>query len=207
MKNENEKKKKYEPLKKYLENTREDSVCISFSEISRIIDDELPESAYKYKIWWSNGGQYHNYAWLDAGWKVDDVTEEESVVFRKMAPENKTYKQLAFIDDMELNLKGKYAPLEIFLRKSEEDIITLTYSEIEKTINSELPDSAYKYNTWWSNGGHEHAGSWMNAGFRVKEISLSEKIIFEKNIKKDTEVSFFAKIKKIIKKILSKAES
>jgi len=40
----------------------------------------LPPSARRYREWWSNGGQPHSVAWLDAGWRVQGVDFGSEVV-------------------------------------------------------------------------------------------------------------------------------
>ncbi len=54
-----------------------------FAEIEDIIGDKLPDSAYKYKHWWSNIRNHTpSESWLTVGWRVDEVNlEKEKVTF------------------------------------------------------------------------------------------------------------------------------
>jgi hypothetical protein len=70
---------KYTPLKNYLTGvpagTREKT--LQFEHIEKIINDQLPPSAYEYRPWWGNekeGTRVHARSWLDAGWLVDTVS-------------------------------------------------------------------------------------------------------------------------------------
>lgn len=74
---------KYEPLKNYLRNCSNDTIELSYKSIETIIENVLPDSAYKYREWWANGGHAHTYAWLEAGFKVDSVKIGHSVIFVK----------------------------------------------------------------------------------------------------------------------------
>lgn len=45
---------KYQPLNDHLTELKGDFVSLSFSEIEVIISDQLPNSAFKYRAWWTN---------------------------------------------------------------------------------------------------------------------------------------------------------
>ncbi|AZR74753.1 hypothetical protein BBF96_00130 [Anoxybacter fermentans] len=74
---------KYDPLKDFLKNCNDNSVKLTYKEIEKIIDNVLPDSAYKYREWWANEGHVQANAWLDAGWKVYTVDLGNYVVFMK----------------------------------------------------------------------------------------------------------------------------
>lgn len=75
---------KYEPLYEYLKRSGQSSVRLSFAEIEKVLGDKLPASAYKYPAWWANGGHIQANAWLDAGYKVDNVNwNMQSVIFHQ----------------------------------------------------------------------------------------------------------------------------
>lgn len=76
-------KQKYKPLKDYLMNCNSNSVKLSYQEIEKIIGNPLPNSANKYKEWWSNGGHSQADAWLDAGWRVNEINLGNYIVFKK----------------------------------------------------------------------------------------------------------------------------
>ncbi|ESL02563.1 toxin-antitoxin system, antitoxin component, ribbon-helix-helix domain protein [Catonella morbi ATCC 51271] len=64
---------KYDPLNQFLVSSEKDFVRLTFSEIENLLGQTLPHSAYTYKEWWANGGHSQAYAWLDAGYKVEEV--------------------------------------------------------------------------------------------------------------------------------------
>ncbi len=59
---------------------------MTFKEIERLIDSDLPPSARKYRAWWSNNpsNSVCTYAWLEAGYRSSDVDlASGKLVFRK----------------------------------------------------------------------------------------------------------------------------
>ena len=74
---------KYYALVKYLNEQKSQKLILTFAEIESILGQPLPSSAYKYSAWWANGGHVEAEAWLNAGFKADEVKLGESVVFIK----------------------------------------------------------------------------------------------------------------------------
>jgi hypothetical protein len=78
---------KYDPLGSYLKFRAAftNTVKLSFAKIDGIIGENLPMSAYREEKWWNNSpNDVHAKAWLDAGWKAEEVNLEEGyVVFKK----------------------------------------------------------------------------------------------------------------------------
>jgi len=66
---------KYEPLEKFLKGQRAKRWRVGFREIEALLGFKLPQSAFKYPAWWSNDetGHSHAKAWLDAGWRTEEV--------------------------------------------------------------------------------------------------------------------------------------
>ena len=78
---------KYNPLKFYLLNTKEDEIILSFTDIEKILNCELPQTAYKRRQWWENNICRHTQAnaWLDARWEVDEADlQRRTVRFLKL---------------------------------------------------------------------------------------------------------------------------
>ncbi len=79
---------KYEPLKRYLQRRGyfTNLVTLKFAQIDGIIADNLPMNAYKTQTWWGNTPHSsHARAWLEAGWRVEQVNlKEGAVTFRKV---------------------------------------------------------------------------------------------------------------------------
>lgn len=75
---------RYAPLYAYLKDELEpegETASLSFDEIERIIDGDLPESARRHRAWWANTASHAQaQAWLAAGWKVDAVDFGENVL-------------------------------------------------------------------------------------------------------------------------------
>lgn len=74
----------YEKLSAYLKRINEDSIKLTFKEIEMIIGRPLPQSAYKYKAWWANGGHSHSNYWLSACWEVRKVVLGNYIVFSRI---------------------------------------------------------------------------------------------------------------------------
>ena len=66
---------KYAPLYDYLLALRWSKISITFSELEQVLRFALPNSAYVHRAWWANNGQRHCHAqaWLDAGYKIENV--------------------------------------------------------------------------------------------------------------------------------------
>ncbi len=80
----------------------------------------------------------------------------------------------------QVNTRSKYAPLTMHLANVTESPIEFSFSEIEKILGFELPDSAYLYQAWWANektGTHSHARSWINASFKTSKVDLNSKTV------------------------------
>ena len=77
---------------------------------------------------------------------------------------------------------SKYAPLGDYLRHHENktETIELTVEEIERILNSKLPNSAFRNKgPWWANDKtHPQAFAWISAGYKTSIKKLeNEKII------------------------------
>jgi hypothetical protein len=79
---------KYDPLRRYLEQSLAPEIVLSFAEIEAILGGALPASARRHRAWWANeqtGSHSHCRSWLDAGFEttlVDFVRER--LTFRKL---------------------------------------------------------------------------------------------------------------------------
>lgn len=76
---------KYEPLRRFLESRRSESVAMTFAEIEKILGFKLPAS-HRYRAWWSNNS-FNNVMtneWIQAGYKTEQVDiEGRKLVFRR----------------------------------------------------------------------------------------------------------------------------
>jgi hypothetical protein len=76
-------------------------------------------------------------------------------------------------------LRGRtsaYHPLHIHLLTRTEDVVHMTFGEIERILGKALPPSARRYRPWWANemeGTHSHARSWLDAGRKTQNVDLN----------------------------------
>lgn len=76
----------------------------------------------------------------------------------------------------------KYTPLESYFRSlpADQRKLDLTFSQVEKAMQSKLPRSAYERATWWDNEVHStlsHKNAWLNAGWKVRSADLTNQKI------------------------------
>ena len=66
---------KYEPLENFLKARKTARWRAGFQEIEALLGFKLPRSALRYPAWWSNDetGHSHAKAWLEAGWRTEEV--------------------------------------------------------------------------------------------------------------------------------------
>lgn len=77
---------KYESLCRHLTSLEAPTWRARFAEVEAVLGFSLPRSAYSYPAWWSNDatGHSHSLAWLDAGWKTEQVDiAAQQVTFRR----------------------------------------------------------------------------------------------------------------------------
>ena len=79
----NYRNKKFEKLTEYLKQAP-DKITLNFKQLQKIIGLELPQSAFKYKAQWANGGHSHSHIWTDVGYKVIKPNPGISVTFTKI---------------------------------------------------------------------------------------------------------------------------
>ncbi len=69
---------------------------------------------------------------------------------------------------------AKYDPLHDHLKTIHEDVVKLTFGQIERILGASLPKSARTYNAWWANEKEgSHARSWLDAGFATQRLDLN----------------------------------
>lgn len=75
---------------------------------------------------------------------------------------------------------SRYEPLQQFLADRREAETPMTFRDVEKILNRNLPDSARRHQAWWANTrSHSHAASWLEAGFRTERLDLgAERVVF-----------------------------
>ena len=109
------------------------------------------------------------------GIEKTDSVREEPAVYKSNSEDNKQLKEGKFVT------RSRYAALANWLSQQKEDQISLTFEQIEGIVRSSLPDSALQSRAWWANDrvGHYHSILWLEAGWTVTFVDLSEKqVIF-----------------------------
>lgn len=74
----------------------------------------------------------------------------------------------------------KYSPLGIYFNKETKNLVSLSFSQIEKIIKAKLPPSAYSRKEWWANDSVFHTQSrngWLRSGWKTKKINLEKQYI------------------------------
>ena len=78
--------RKYEPFENFMNKTPPfvTNLTLSFEQIELIIRSGLPRSATRYRQWWANQ-KHHEHrpqakAWMDAGFKVEQVDMSLNIV-------------------------------------------------------------------------------------------------------------------------------
>jgi hypothetical protein len=68
-------------------------------------------------------------------------------------------------------------------RASFTSLVKLTFARIDGLIGDNLPMAAYRNESWWTNSASNmHAKSWLDAGWEVQEIHLSEGFVIFKKV-------------------------
>jgi hypothetical protein len=78
---------------------------------------------------------------------------------------------------------AKYDPLQIYLNRSTQYEVVLTFDEVERVLMTPLPSSAAKYPEWWANEtnpktSHVQCKAWVAAGYKAFPDILSGKVLF-----------------------------
>lgn len=70
--------------------------------------------------------------------------------------------------------KGQsFIGLTAYLEKYRKDEIKLSFSDVERILGFQLPDSAYLHQPYWSNSeSHPIASAWLNAGYLSQHVDM-----------------------------------
>jgi transcriptional regulator with XRE-family HTH domain len=77
---------KYHPLYAHLQQSSQDEILLTITEIERLLGLMLPATARTQRAWWSNrsSGSVQSQAWMGAGYHVKEIDlEGETITFRK----------------------------------------------------------------------------------------------------------------------------
>lgn len=74
----------------------------------------------------------------------------------------------------------KYSHLTTYLKNKKEDIIELTFNELEAIMKVKIPKSIFKYKTFGSNCNHSFSCGWTLADYTAKADFDFNRVIFIK---------------------------
>jgi hypothetical protein len=68
----------------------------------------------------------------------------------------------------------KYEALTDFLRRQSQDVVRVSFNEIERVIGTTLPPSATSHRAWWSNNAQNNVmtKAWKDAGFESEDVDM-----------------------------------
>jgi len=63
-------------------------------------------------------------------------------------------------------------------------LVKLSFARIDGLIGSNLPMTAYREQSWWTNSaGSAHARGWLEAGWEVQEVNIKEGYVVFKKVR------------------------
>ena len=66
---------KYSPLSDHFASLTQDTWRPTFTDIELLLGSTLPKAA-RQPAWWIGEGKAHQRAWLDQGWRLDDIVAD-----------------------------------------------------------------------------------------------------------------------------------
>lgn len=84
-----------------------ESTLMTFAEIEKVMGEKLPDSAYKYRAWWSNDPSKPNAAsWLSQGWKAQSLSlSEKRLLFVRTDDRQRAY--ISFFSRVKTRIEGE----------------------------------------------------------------------------------------------------
>ena len=76
---------------------------------------------------------------------------------------------------------SKYAPLGEYLREAKQTTISVSFDEIERILGTQLPTTALRHQSWWSNNPNVVTHVWLKAGYKTVNVDVhGRKLEFHK---------------------------
>jgi len=74
---------------------------------------------------------------------------------------------------------SKYNPLNETLVERTYPVWVASFTEVEKVIGTNLPDSAWRHRAWWANehGTHVQAKAWLDAGWSTEHVDVTHQTV------------------------------
>lgn len=84
--------------------------------------------------------------------------------------------------------RQKYYPLYNHLSQQTDDVVRMTFDQIEEILGFNLPVSFQRHPSFWANnenGQHHHCKAWLDAGYRTVDVqkNIIDKVMIFKKIK------------------------
>lgn len=77
---------------------------------------------------------------------------------------------------------AKYDPLQEHIDLALDGPFEMTFTEIEQVLRFPLPDSARRYDEWWTDKSdgtsHVQAKAWLNVGRRVERVDRNQERVW-----------------------------
>jgi hypothetical protein len=80
-------REQYERLERQLRVDGRLRIEMTFAEVARAIDEQLPGSAYRHPAWWGRDPKHTQAVWLDAGYLASPNLTAERAIFTTSNPE------------------------------------------------------------------------------------------------------------------------
>lgn len=73
-------------------------------------------------------------------------------------------------------MSSKYAPLANHLVQKDQDMLRMTFKEVEALLHEDLPPAAWKHRAWWSNSESNTAArhGWLAAGWESSQVDMNK---------------------------------
>lgn len=103
--------------------------------------------------------------------------------------------------------ESRYSALARYLQDITDDKmeITFRFDEIEKIIGHQLPATARQHRSWWANDsvGHVQSRQWLNAGWNVTRLNVSEEIVTFVRMadRQEAYIRFYSELREEIRKV------
>jgi len=170
---------KYQALGDYFRSLPHDQaeVTLAFSDVEEIMGTDLPPSAYKERTWWANTRATSQASqWLDEGWELAEIDMGSTLLgFTRRGTDIHVRRSTS-----RGGKRGAYTRLRSFLEAipSDQEQVALSFSEMERVMESRLPETARNERTWWANTDSlNQTNTWMQAGWRVEFAHMQAGVI------------------------------
>lgn len=74
-------------------------------------------------------------------------------------------------------MPSKYSPLARHLVEKDQDMLRMTFAEVEQVISENLPPAARNHRAWWSNNTNNTAArhGWLKVGWESSQVDMDKR--------------------------------